>query len=155
MSEKQILFHWDKHHRAYYTNIATLLKDKQELQRLPLEKLIIEAKKQQNQPLFNNAAQAYNHTFFWKCINVDESYSPIQHPNFTKLVQEAGGIQHVFDNLSEVATKHFGSGWAWLIINSDGKLEVKAYHDADTPIANNEHPLLTIDVWEHAYYVRL
>uniref|UniRef100_A0A0A9ZGJ1 superoxide dismutase n=1 Tax=Lygus hesperus TaxID=30085 RepID=A0A0A9ZGJ1_LYGHE len=68
-------------------------------------------------------------------------------------MQEAGGIQQLFDNISKVATSHFGSGWAWLIINKDGKLEVKGYHDADTPIANGEVPLLTIDVWEHAYYI--
>lgn len=153
MSEKQISFHWDKHHRAYFNNLGNLLKDKPDLEKLSLEELIVEAKKSNNTALFNNAAQAYNHNFFWKCINADGSYNPSKHVKFDKYAAEMGGVKEVLEQLSKSAATHFGSGWAWLVINKQGKMEVKGYHDADTPIANGETPLLTIDVWEHSYYI--
>ena len=155
MSEKQINIHWDKHHRAYFNNLGNLLKDAPEdVKKMSLDQLVQEAVLKKNTPLFNNAAQALNHNFFWESINADGAFNAQKHPELAKKVEkDLGGILNVITSMSQQAKTHFGSGWAWLVLNKDGKLEVKSYHDADTPYAHGETPLLTIDVWEHAYYI--
>eukprot|EP00933_Yihiella_yeosuensis_P054890 TRINITY_DN53475_c0_g1_i1.p2 TRINITY_DN53475_c0_g1~~TRINITY_DN53475_c0_g1_i1.p2 ORF type:complete len:221 (+),score=26.83 TRINITY_DN53475_c0_g1_i1:15-677(+) len=153
MSAQQIDFHWDKHHRTYYNNLKTMLEG-DKLNGLPLDQLVLEAKKSGNTKLFNNAAQALNHNFFWQAINPAGRFDPKKHSEIAaKFEKDLGSFDSAMADFANQATTHFGSGWAWIVLDKDGKMAVKAYHDADTPYAHGETPLMTIDVWEHAYYL--
>jgi Fe-Mn family superoxide dismutase len=141
--------HHGKHHAKYVENLNALAKDKGLSG--PLEDIVRLAKDQGEKKLFNNAAQAWNHAFFWECMA----------PNQTKPSAElAQAIDKAFGGLDGLRAKfvpegvdHFASGWAWLIAKSDGSLAVISTHDADTALLADGAPLLTCDVWEHAYYI--
>jgi Fe-Mn family superoxide dismutase len=105
--------------------------------------------------IFNNAAQAYNHTFYWYCMKpvvegeVNEPSGELKE----LLEKDFGGVEEFKAKFTEVAKTHFGSGWAWLLKKKDGSVEIAGMHDADTPLINGDTPLLALDVWEHAYYL--
>ena len=150
MSAETLEFHHGKHHKAYVDKVNTLIADKG-LEDASLVEVIQAAKDKRDKPLFNNAAQIWNHSFFWQCLAPEGSTRPSGKLR-EMIVSDFGNEQSLLDALARQATDHFASGWGWLILNN-GKLEVTSLHDADTPAVHGMTPLLTIDVWEHAYYI--
>ena len=150
MSADTLHTHHDKHHAAYVEKTNALAKAAG-LGDLPLEALVQEARKRNNQPLFNNAAQAWNHAFFW------ESMTPRGNPPDGELKsaieKSFGGLGGLKKKFVEEGVAHFASGWVWLTVGRSG-LEVISTHDADDTFTKEmEFPLLTCDLWEHAYYL--
>lgn len=150
MSPETFDFHHGKHHKAYVDKVNSWI-DEKGLAGKTLVEIIHLAKEKGDKGLFNNAAQIWNHTFFWNCL------APAgQQPTgkLKEMIDEAfGSTEALLGKLKDEAVNHFGSGWAWLVLK-DGKLELTSYHDADTPVVyEGVKPLLTLDVWEHAYYV--
>jgi Fe-Mn family superoxide dismutase len=150
MSAETLDFHHGKHHKAYVDKVNKLIGGT-DLQDASLVEVICAAHGHHDKPLFNNAAQAWNHSFFWQCLAPEGSTRPSG--KLREMINEDfGGEQALLDKLAEECINHFGSGWGWLLLNN-GALEVMSLHDADTPVAHGMTPLLTIDVWEHAYYI--
>jgi len=112
--------------------------------------VIEKAKATSDKGLFNNSAQIWNHSFFWNCLAPAGSTKPSA--KLAGLIESFGGHDALLKKLAEEAVNHFASGWAWLVLEGDA-LKVTSFHDADTPIVNGATPLLTLDVWEHAYYI--
>lgn len=140
-------YHYGKHHNAYVTNLNNMTEGKPEADK-SLEELI----KTAEGGLFNNAAQVWNHTFYWNCMKPNGGGEP------TGALAEAingafGSFDKFKEEFSNAAKTQFGSGWAWLVKGADGKLKVTKTGNADCPIRTGDTPLLTIDVWEHAYYI--
>eukprot|EP00300_Choanocystis_sp_HF-7_P038902 c5641_g1_i1.p1 GENE.c5641_g1_i1~~c5641_g1_i1.p1 ORF type:complete len:182 (+),score=17.14 c5641_g1_i1:2-547(+) len=147
-SKETLEFHHLKHHQTYVTNLNNLTKDKPEAKK-SLEELIVTT----NGPIFNNAAQIWNHTFYFNCLRAKKDNN-LPSEKLTKLIVSSFGSYDKFKELfSACALTHFGSGWAWLVVNADGKLEVVGSHDGENPMKQKKKPLLTFDVWEHAYYI--
>ena len=150
MSAETLDFHHGKHHKAYVDKVNGWI-DERGLAGKSLVEVIKLAKDKNDKGLFNNAAQIWNHSFFWECLA-----APGQKPS-GKLADminaEFGSTEDLLKKLGEEAVGHFASGWAWLVLEG-GKLKVTSYHDADTPVVRDGvQPLLTLDVWEHAYYI--
>ena len=147
ISGETIDFHYGKHHKTYVDNLNKLIEGT-EFAEAPLEEIV---RKSQG-GMFNNAAQIWNHSFFWQCLAPANGQRP--EGRLAQLIDEAfGGTDALLAKLKDEAVGHFGSGWAWLVLNG-GKLEVTSLHDADTPVVyDGMKPLLTLDVWEHAYYI--
>lgn len=150
ISGRTLEFHYNKHHLAYVNNANNMLESSL-LKNEDPETIIREAAKDPAlKGLFNNAAQAWNHAFYWNCLKPGggEPHGPIN-----ELIREQfGDAAHLKSELKNAAATLFGSGWAWLVLK-DGALQIRQYSNADTPIVHDEKPLLTIDVWEHAYYL--
>jgi len=149
MSAETFDYHHGKHHKAYVDKVNGWI-DEKGLAGLSLIETIEKAKADGDKGLFNNAAQIWNHTFFWNGLA-----APGQKPSgdLLKLIDASfGSTQALLKKLQEEAVGHFASGWAWLVL--DGKeIKVTSLHDADTPVVNGLVPLLTLDLWEHAYYI--
>lgn len=150
MSAETLEFHHGKHHKAYVDKVNDLLGDT-DLEGATLVGVIRAAHQRKDKPLFNNAAQIWNHSFFWQCLAPEGSSRPSGRLR-EMIASDFGGEQQLLDRLAKECVGHFASGWGWLILNN-GKLEATSLHDADTPAAHDMTPLLTIDVWEHAYYI--
>jgi superoxide dismutase, Fe-Mn family len=148
LSEEQLMYHYGKHHAAYFKNLNGLVEGKPE-EKLPLRELVIQAPAG---PIFNNAAQAWNHSFYWDCMRPQANGAP-QGKLAEAITRDFGSFENFKKAMSEAAVKLFGSGWAWLAADKSGKLEIMPLGNADTPLKHGKEPLLTIDVWEHAYYV--
>jgi Fe-Mn family superoxide dismutase len=151
ISANTIGFHYGKHHQGYVDTLNKLIGGT-ELAALPLERLIAEtAGKPDKVAIFNNAAQIWNHTFYWRSLRPRGGGEP---PAAMKQRIEAsfGSVATCQKELSTAATGRFGSGWAWLVQDA-GKLKVITTGNAETPLTKGMTPLLTIDVWEHAYYL--
>lgn len=147
ISEEQMSYHYGKHHAGYYTKLNAMLADNP-LAEKPLEQVVVES----TGGMFNNAAQAWNHAFFWDCMTPSQSGPPTG--NFAQRIdRDFGSFESFQKQFSEAAVSLFGSGWAWLAIDSTGRLSILPLSNADTPLKHNQTPLLTLDVWEHAYYV--
>jgi superoxide dismutase, Fe-Mn family len=150
MSPETLEFHHGKHHKAYVDKVNDLIGDS-DLESACLTEVIRTAHSRGDKPLFNNAAQIWNHSFFWQCLAPKGSARPSG--KLRELINnDFGGEQPLLNELAKASATHFASGWGWLILNG-GKLEVTSLHDANTPVAHGMTPLLTIDVWEHAYYI--
>ncbi len=151
MSAETFDYHHGKHHKAYVDKVNGWI-DEKGLAGKTLNQVIALAKDKGDKGLFNNAAQIWNHTFFWQCLAPAEGQKP--EGKLAGLIDEAfGGTDALLAKLKDEAVGHFGSGWAWLVLNG-GKLEITSLHDADTPVVyDGMKPLLTLDVWEHAYYI--
>jgi Fe-Mn family superoxide dismutase len=151
ISENTLSFHYGKHHQAYLNNTVKMIAGT-EFEKATLEEII---KRTAGQPdktgLFNNAAQLFNHTFYWQSMKPGGGGEP-KGRIAEKIVQSFGSYQKFAEEFSNAAATQFGSGWAWLVQNS-GKLQVIKTSNAETPIATAAIPLVTIDVWEHAYYL--
>ena len=146
ISSETISYHYGKHHQTYVTNLNKLVEGT-EFSGRNLEDIIKSAKG----GIFNNAAQVYNHTFYWNCLSPLESEASV---DLKAAIAETFGSCDKFKELfSAAAVTTFGSGWAWLVKNTDGKLEIVTTSNAGCPITTGQTPLLTFDVWEHAYYV--
>jgi Fe-Mn family superoxide dismutase len=150
MSAETLNFHHGKHHKAYVDKVNDLLGDT-DLEDASLVEVIRAAHERNDKKLFNNAAQVWNHSFFWQCLAPEGSTRPSGKLR-DMINSDFGGEQQLLDGLASESVNQFASGWGWLVLNN-GKLEVTSLHDADTPVAHGMTPLLTIDVWEHAYYI--
>lgn len=152
MSARTLEFHHGKHHKAYVDKTNELLGAEADLKGASLNQVIRAAKKAENKKLFNNSAQLWNHSFFWQCLAPAEGQKP--DGKLVKLIEDAfGSTDTMLAKLQEEAVNHFGSGWAWLVLDH-GSLKIISLHDADTPVAHEGlAPLFTLDVWEHAYYI--
>jgi len=152
ISAKTIGFHYGKHHQAYVTNVNKLIAGT-ELADMPLEKIIqATAGKADKAAIFNNAAQVWNHTFYWKSLTPKGGGKPPA-VLLQKIEASFGGLEACIKELADAAITQFGSGWAWLVKDGGGALKVMKTLNAETPMTQGLKPLLTIDVWEHAYYL--
>jgi superoxide dismutase, Fe-Mn family len=147
LSEEQLMYHYTKHHAAYFKNLNALVEGKPEAN-LPLREVVIQA----TGPVFNNAGQAWNHSFYWDCMMPKGGGEP-KGDLAAAIKRDLGGFEAFRKAMSEAGVKLFGSGWAWLATDKSGKLEIMPLGNADTPLKHSREPVLTIDVWEHAYYV--
>ena len=151
ISARTIEFHYGKHHRAYVTNLNGLVAGTR-FADMPLEQVVKEsAQGDENKKIFNNAAQVWNHTFFWNCLKKGGGGKP-GGTIAQRIESDCGGYDAFKKKLLDTAVGTFGSGWAWLV-EKNGKLDIVSTSNAGTPITTGATPLLTIDVWEHAYYL--
>jgi superoxide dismutase, Fe-Mn family len=151
LSRATLDIHHGKHHRAYVEKTKVLAKQLR-LADLPLERIIQEAARQPGQrELFNNAAQAWNHAFYWRSLRPGGGGEP-KGEMAARIDADLGGYRSFAELFATAATGQFGSGWAWLVLEG-GKLAISTTGNADTPLVHGQTPLLTIDVWEHAYYL--
>lgn len=142
--------HHGKHHQAYVTKTNTLAAERQ-LGTSDLETIIRWAVSNQDKALFSQAAQVWNHGFYWLSLSPDQSAPSGELA--ARIDQAFGSKDALVLQLAEAAVGHFASGWAWLIAGADGTLSIQTTHDAGTLLVEHGTPLLTIDVWEHAYYL--
>ena len=151
ISAKTIGFHYGKHHVAYITNYNNLVAGSP-LDNLSIEEVITQvAADPQKVGIFNNGAQAWNHSFYWKSLTPNGGGEP-SGELAAKIAQDFGSFDKFKEELKSAATTQFGSGWAWLVLDG-GKLKVVKTGNAQTPSTSGQTPILTIDVWEHAYYL--
>ena len=147
ISGETIDFHYGKHHQTYVTNLNNLAKGT-EFEAMSLEDVV---KKSQG-GMFNNAAQIWNHTFYWNSLSPKGGGEPSG--KLADAVKKSFGTFGEFkDKFSQAAVGTFGSGWAWLVRRPDGSLGIVSTSNAATPLTGPDRPLLTCDVWEHAYYI--
>lgn len=147
ISPETIEFHYGKHHAAYVANLNKLIIGT-EFETMRLEDII----KKALGGIFNNAAQIWNHTFYWNCLTPAGNGDPAG--DVAKLLEKNfGSFARFKEDFTKAAISTFGSGWVWLVKNSDGKVVIESTSNAMTPIKDNRRPLLTCDVWEHAYYI--
>lgn len=143
-------FHHGKHHNAYVVKLNALSAGTA-YEGLSIEDAIRKAHSEGNKAIYNNAAQHFNHSFLWSCL------SPAGGAPTGKLADALqgafGGFEAFKTAFTHEAVNHFGSGWAWLVRDVSGVLKITSTHDADTPLVYGQTPLLTVDVWEHAYYI--
>ncbi|MDR4505104.1 MAG: superoxide dismutase [Candidatus Scalindua sp.] len=152
ISSKTLDFHYGKHHNAYVVNTNKLLEN-HALKDKTLEEIIKDTTGDSSQAgLFNNAAQVWNHTFYWNSIKPKGGGQPAGRIA-DRIKSDLGGYDKFVEALQTAGAGQFGSGWAWLVVNKEGKLEVTKTANADTPLAHGLKPVLTVDVWEHAYYL--
>lgn len=147
ISEETLDYHYGKHHQAYVNNLNGLVEGTPDADK-PLEEIIRSA----SGGLFNNAAQVWNHTFYWHCLSPNGGGQP--DGKLAELIDRDFGSFEAFEKkFSDQAVANFGSGWTWLVQQPDGTLAVVNTDDAETPLTGKDKPLLTCDVWEHAYYI--
>ncbi len=147
ISPETLRFHHGKHHAKYVSTLNELIEGKPEASQ-PLEEIIRTAPEG---PVFNNAAQVWNHTFYWNCLKTSGGGDPTG-ALADAVKRDFGSADKLRAELATAAATQFGSGWAWLVLDG-GKLRVTKTPNADTPLRHGQHALLTIDVWEHAYYI--
>ncbi|WP_417460743.1 superoxide dismutase [Kordiimonas sp.] len=152
ISKETLGFHYGKHHNAYVTNLNGLVEGT-EFEGKSLEDIMLAtAGKADRAGIFNNAAQVWNHTFYWHSMTPNgggEATGALAE----KIKADFGSFEAFADEFKKAGATQFGSGWAWLVLNKDGKLEVTKTLNAECPLTDGNTPLLTMDVWEHAYYL--
>lgn len=151
ITEETFDYHYGKHHAAYVQNLNDIIKDS-DLEEKSVEDLINLGDKKQDAGLFNNAAQHWNHSFFWHCLSPNSGGEPTGAIK-EMIIRDFNSFENFKDQFSSTATKLFGAGWAWLAQDEAGKLEIMPMKDAYTPLTESKTPILTLDVWEHAYYI--
>jgi Fe-Mn family superoxide dismutase len=147
ISAETLEYHHGKHHQAYVTNLNKLTEGKPEASK-PLDDVILASEG----PVFNNAAQIWNHTFYWSSMKPGGGGQPAGELA-DAIKRDFGSIEKFTEEFTNAAATQFGSGWAWLVIGKDKKLSVTKTGNADLPMKHGQKALLTIDVWEHAYYI--
>ena len=152
ISKKTLEFHYGKHHQTYVNKLNELISGT-EFETLSLEEIIMSVKDDATKkPIFNNAAQVWNHNFYWKCMQPNGGGKPS-----TQVLSQIEKYFRSYDEFliqfKNAALTQFGSGWAWLVLDQSGKLAIQKTSNADLPMIDNQRALLTIDVWEHAYYL--
>jgi Fe-Mn family superoxide dismutase len=148
ISKETISYHYGKHHAAYVKNLNMIVKGTP-YQGMTLEEIV---KKAPAGPIFNNAAQDWNHTFYWNCMAPEAGGEP-GGALMEAIEKSFGSFAKFKAKFTETAVKLFGSGWAWLVRDADGSLAVLGLGNAGNPLTQGKTPLLTCDVWEHAYYI--
>ncbi|OAI46609.1 superoxide dismutase [Gammaproteobacteria bacterium SCGC AG-212-F23] len=147
ISKETLEYHYSKHHQAYVTNLNNLIKDT-EFANASLEDTIMKS----SGGIFNNAAQVWNHTFYWNCMTPKSTKAPSG--KLAEAINKAfGSFEEFKKRFSQTAITTFGSGWGWLVKNNDGSVELLSTSNADLPMKHGKKALLTCDVWEHAYYI--
>ncbi len=147
ISAETLEYHYGKHHQTYVTNLNKLIAGT-EYEDMSLEDII----KKSSGGLFNNAAQVWNHTFYWNCLSPNGGGQPTG--ALAQAIDAAfGSFDRFKEQFSQTAVTTFGSGWAWLVKNADGSLALMSTSNAGTPMTEGKTALLTCDVWEHAYYI--
>ncbi|MDQ6964177.1 MAG: superoxide dismutase [Mariprofundales bacterium] len=147
ISAETLEFHYGKHHRAYVNNLNNLVEGSEWADH-SLESLVESA----SGALFNNAAQVWNHNFYWHCLSAAGDELP-GGALADAMRLSFGSVDRFVEQFSAVAMGTFGSGWAWLVLDSSGELALRSTSNAGNPLTDGETPLLTCDVWEHAYYI--
>ncbi|MEI8346463.1 MAG: Fe-Mn family superoxide dismutase [Pseudomonadota bacterium] len=147
ISPETLEFHYGKHHQTYVTNLNNLIKGT-EFENSSLEDIVRKA----SGGIFNNAAQIYNHTFYWNCLAHKSGGRPTGQA-LAALEKNFGSFDKFKEDFTKAATTLFGSGWAWLVKKKDGTLAITQASNAACPLTTGDTPLLTCDVWEHAYYI--
>lgn len=152
ISKETLGFHHGKHHNAYVTNLNGLVEGT-EFEGQSLEAIMqATAGKADKAGVFNNAAQIWNHTFYWHSMSPNGGGEPTG-ALADKIKADFGSFDAFVEEFKKAGATQFGSGWAWLVLNKDGKLEVTKTLNAECPLTDGKTPLLTMDVWEHAYYL--
>lgn len=147
ISKETLEFHYGKHHQTYVDKLNAAVEGKPEASK-PLEQIVTSSEG----ALFNNAAQVWNHTFYWNCLSPNGGGAP--QGSIKEAINTSFGSFEEFKKVfTEKSVTLFGSGWAWLVKSSDGKLEIVQTKDAGCPLTTGKKPILTCDVWEHAYYI--
>jgi superoxide dismutase, Fe-Mn family len=147
MSRETLEFHYGRHHRGYVNKLNALIA-RTEFEDAELEDIV----RKSSGAIFNNAAQVWNHGFFWRCISPNGGGDPPR--ELGKAIERGFGTVDAFKQLfKKAATEKFGSGWTWLMATPDGRLVVCSTDDADSPLRSGDRALLACDVWEHAYYL--
>jgi Fe-Mn family superoxide dismutase len=147
ISKETLEYHYGKHHQAYVTNLNKLIPDT-EFASMSLDEIIKNAKG----GIFNNAAQVWNHTFYWHCLSPNGGGEP--QGKLSELInQHFGSFNEFKEQFTQTAATTFGSGWAWLVQDKAGALKIISTSNAGTPMTEGVTALLTCDVWEHAYYI--
>lgn len=147
ISQETLEYHYGKHHQAYVNKLNTLIPGT-EFEGKTLEEIIMKA----DGGIFNNAAQIWNHTFYWNSMAPQGGGDPADEL-VVELDKAFGSVDSFKEKFTEAALTQFGSGWAWLVKNKDGALEIVKTGNAGNPMTDGKKPLLTCDVWEHAYYI--
>ncbi|TCO80968.1 Fe-Mn family superoxide dismutase [Plasticicumulans lactativorans] len=147
ISAETLEYHYGKHHQTYVTNLNNLIKGT-EFENLSLEEIVLKS----SGGLFNNAAQVWNHTFYWNCLSPNGGGEP-SGALADAINAKFGSFAAFKDEFTKVAVGTFGSGWGWLVKNPDGTVELMSTTGAGTPMTSGKKALLTCDVWEHAYYI--
>ncbi len=147
ISAETISFHYGKHHQTYVTNLNNLVPGT-EFEGLSLEDIIMKA----SGGIFNNAAQVWNHSFYWNCLTPNAS-GAVSGDLAAAIDATFGSFDEFKAKFSTSAATNFGSGWTWLVKNADGSIEIVNTSNAGSPLTAGQTPLLTCDVWEHAYYI--
>jgi len=147
ISEETLEFHYGKHHNTYVVNLNNLIAGT-EFENMPLESII----QKSDGGVFNNAAQVWNHTFYWNCLSPNGGGDP------SGAIADAinstfGSFEKFKEEFTAACVTNFGSGWTWLVKNSDGTIEIVKTSNAGCPLTDGVTPLMTCDVWEHAYYI--
>lgn len=147
ISQETLEYHYGKHHKTYVDKLNGLIPGT-EFESASLEEIITKA----SDGIFNNAAQVWNHTFYWNCLSPQGGGEPAGALK-DGINGEFGSFTNFKEKFSQAATTLFGSGWAWLVKNPDGSLDIVGTSNAGNPLTESKTPLLTCDVWEHAYYI--
>ena len=147
LSVETLEYHYGKHHKTYVDNLNKLIPGT-EFEKLSLDEIV----KKASGGIYNNAAQIWNHTLYWNCLSPKAGGEPSGAIG-SAIVKNFGSFAQFKENFSSAAVTCFGSGWAWLVKNPDGSLAVEAASNAGNPLKDGKKPLLTCDVWEHAYYI--
>lgn len=149
LSEETLNYHYGKHHQAYVDKLNELIAGTQ-FENLSLDEIVQQAPLG---PIFNNAAQVLNHNFYWQSLTPDRAKNTLSSQLTTAIEQSFGSIVEFKKAFHQAAMAQFGSGWAWLVRKADGTLGIETTGNANTPLKEDRHCLLTCDVWEHAYYI--
>jgi superoxide dismutase, Fe-Mn family len=147
ISEETLEYHHGKHHAAYVAKLNELVANTK-FATMPLEEIV----KNSDGAIFNNAGQHWNHSFYWNCMAPKAGGSP-SGAVAAAIDRDLKGFEQFKKDFSEAAVGQFGSGWAWLVQKQDGKLAIEKTSNAENPLTRGARPLLTCDVWEHAYYI--
>ena len=147
LSQETLEYHYGKHHQAYVTNLNNLIPGT-EFESMSLEDIVMKS----SGGIFNNAAQVWNHTFYWNCLSPQGGGAP-SGALAAAIDAKFGSFEEFKKQFNQSAATNFGSGWTWLVKNADGSLEIFNTSNAGTPMTSGKQALLTLDVWEHAYYI--
>ena len=156
IDEETMTIHHSKHHATYVSNLNAALENYPELQNKSLEELISSldsVPEVVRTAVRNNGGGHLNHSFFWKLLKLNPDGKPTG-ALATAIDKELGGYDSFKEAFSKAATTRFGSGWAWLVVDKDGKLKITSTANQDSPVSEGLKPILTLDVWEHAYYLK-
>ena len=147
LSQETLEYHYGKHHQAYVTNLNNLIPGT-EFESMSLEDIVMKS----SGGIFNNAAQVWNHTFYWNCLSPNGGGAP-SGALAAAIEAKFGSFEEFKKQFNQAGATNFGSGWTWLVKNADGSLEIFNTSNAGTPMTSGKKALLTLDVWEHAYYI--
>ncbi|MGB6054348.1 MAG: Fe-Mn family superoxide dismutase [Burkholderiaceae bacterium] len=147
ISKETLEYHYGKHHQAYVTNLNNLIKGT-EFENASLEEIV----KKSSGGIFNNGAQVWNHTFYWNCMKPNGGGAPTG-AVADKINAKWGSFEQFKEAFSKAGATNFGSGWTWLVQKTDGSVDIANTSNAGNPMTGGDKPLMTCDVWEHAYYI--